>query len=147
MPLNITIKSHDVIGNKRQTIAVVAFGSSYPVGGESLTARNLGLSVIDVLTADPKSGYLFEYDYVNSKLKVFHPRAAIANTLSVTTPVLAHASGDTAVTSTAATMPSHAATACTISGVAGVAAGAGAEVPDGTNLSALTDVRVVAIGV
>ncbi|MEW6214548.1 MAG: hypothetical protein AB1478_04995 [Nitrospirota bacterium] len=172
MALSITIKGHNVIGNRRQTIATVDFDSSYPTGGESLTARNLALGIIDMLQVESKSGYIFDYDYTNNKLKVFYPRAAIANTLAIadhaalahsgtaaTTPALAHEAGATAVTSTAATMPDHAAAACTvtqpadhaamahtISGVAGVAAGAGEEVPDTTNLSALTSVRVIAMG-
>jgi hypothetical protein len=172
MALSISIKGHNIVGNRRQTIASLAFDSSYPTGGESLTARQLALGVIESIEVSPKSGYLFDIDYTNSKIKVFYPRAAITNTLAVadhaalthsgvtaTTPALAHASGGTTVTSSAATMPDHEAAACTvtqpadhaaqthtITGVAGVAAGAGAEVTDGTDLSALTDVRIIAMG-
>ena len=147
MSLGIAIKGHNIVGNVRQTIAAVNFGTSYPTGGEPLSARNLALGVIDNLQVFPKNGYMFEYDYTNSKLKAYYPRAAITNTLAVSTPVLAHASGATAVTSSAATVPNHTAAACTITGVAGIAAGVGTEVPNTTDLSALTNVRIVAMGV
>ena len=147
MSLGIAIKGHSIVGNVRQTIATVNFGTSYPTGGEPLSARNLALGVVDNLQVFPKNGYMFEYDYTNSKLKAYYPRAAITSTLAVSTPVLAHASGSVAVTSSAATVPNHAATACTITGAAGIAAGVGAEVPNTTDLSALTNVRIVAMGV
>ena len=147
MALGITIKGHNIVGNIRQTIATIDFDSDYPTGGESLTARNLALGTVDNLQVFPKNGYMFEYDYINSKLKACHPRAAITNTLAVSTPVLAHASGGTAVTSSAATVPNHTAAACTITGAAGIAAGVGTEVPNTTDLSALTNVRIVAMGV
>ena len=147
MSLGIAIKGHNIVGNIRQTVATIDFDSIYPTGGESLTARDLALGVVDNLQVFPKNGYMFEYDYTNSKLKAYHPRAAITNTLAVSTPVLAHTSGATAVTSSAATVPDHTAAACTITGAAGIAAGVGTEVLDATDLSALTNVRIVAMGV
>lgn len=127
-------------------VADITLDSSYAAGGEAVTAQQFGLNVLDFVLPSPASGYIFEFDHTNSKLKAFNPRAAIASTLAVTTPALAHAAGATAVTSSAATVPDHAAgSACTITGVAGVAAGPGAEVADTTNLSAVT-VRVIAIG-
>ena len=50
----------------------VDFDSSYPTGGESLPASDLGLSVVDIVLPSPKSGYIFEYDYTNSKLKAYY---------------------------------------------------------------------------
>ena len=123
----------------------VTMSGSYPTGGESLVAGNFGLTNIDYILPATASGYMFEYDHVNKKIKAIYPRAAIASTLAVSTPALAHTAGATAVTSSAATTPDHAAAACTIAGVAGVAAGSGAEVANATNLSAIT-VRVIAIG-
>jgi len=49
----------------------ITFDSSYPVGGESLTASDLGLNVVQFANATPQTGYVFEYDYTNSKLQVF----------------------------------------------------------------------------
>ena len=77
MSLGITIKGHNIVGNIRQTIATINFDSSYPTGGESLTARNLALGTVDNLQVFPKNGYMFEYDYTNSKLKAYHPTRGI----------------------------------------------------------------------
>ena len=45
--------------------------AGYPTGGYSLTARQLGLNVIEnVLPQSPASGVLWEYDFANSKIKV-----------------------------------------------------------------------------
>jgi hypothetical protein len=52
MALTITIPDagRTVIGNKRLTIGTIAFDSSYPTGGEALTAGDLGLDKIDFIT-------------------------------------------------------------------------------------------------
>jgi hypothetical protein len=49
----------------------IAFDSSYPTGGETLTAANLGLSQIDSISVYPRLGLMFEYDYTNSLLLVY----------------------------------------------------------------------------
>lgn len=147
MPASVAIKKKFKFGNGFGVVADVTLGNSYPTGGEALTAQQFGLSVLDFVLPSPAAGYIFEFNHSASKLKAFNPRAAIANTLAVATPALPHASGATAVTSSAATVPDHAAgAACTITGVAGVAAGPGAEVANATDLSAVT-VRVIAIGI
>ncbi len=73
MALTITIGNEDfnVAGNKRRHTAQIAFDSSYPWGGESLTAANLGLTGIDQIQIFPQNGYFFEFDYTNNKVKVF----------------------------------------------------------------------------
>ena len=178
MALTFDIVSQFVIGNKRMHFVEVDFDSSYPTGGESLTAANMGLSLIDRVWVPDKSGYGFEYDYTNSKLKAYYPRATITSTLVARPPqvthadtavtahtataVSAHATGATTVTSDAASMAAHTVTqpgdhtvtqpsahataTCTITGVAGVAAGAGAEVTSAADLSAMTAVLVIAVG-
>lgn len=133
-------------GNGYLVVADLQMDNAYPTGGEPVAAQQLGLTVLDFVLPSPASGYLAEFDHVNNKLKAFNPRAAIASTLAVTTPALTHAAGATAVTSTAATVPDHAAgAACAVAGVAGVAAGPGAEVANGTDLSAVK-FRVIALG-
>ena len=122
--------------NEKVIISDITFDSSYATGGESLTPAQFGLVSIDLVLAETASGYMFQYDYTNSKLKAFYPRAAITDTLAIS----AHAAGATPVTSDAATMAAH-----TLSGVAGVAAGAGAEVTATTNLSSVV-VRIIVIG-
>jgi len=146
MGLTITNLVYGISGNRKTRRFNVAFDGSYPTGGESLVASDIGLVAIEDLRVDPKIGYIFEYDYSTEKLKAYTPRAAISNTLAVNTPVLPHPPGPTAVTSTAATMPDHAVMPCMITGDAGVAAGAGAEVADSTNLSSVRDVVCYAIG-
>lgn len=146
MAVTVTQKARHKFGNGYQIVSDVVLDNSYPTGGEAITAQQFGLTVLEFVLPSPSGGYLFEFDHTNSKLKAFNPRAAIANTLAVTTPALSHAAGATAVTSSAATVPDHAAgAACTVTGVAGVAAGPGAEVANATDLSAVT-VRVIAIG-
>ena len=57
-----------VWGGVQVRIYEVAFDSSYPTGGESLTPAMFGLNTIDFLLAEPAGGYTFEYDHANSKL-------------------------------------------------------------------------------
>jgi hypothetical protein len=71
MALTVTVKNRDSSGNKRTIIADIDFDSSYAYGGESLTPATLGLSRIDCMRFENTKGGLFEYDYTNSKLKVF----------------------------------------------------------------------------
>jgi len=71
MALTVTIHRQDHLGNKRLHIVGLTFDSSYPTGGESLTARNCGLSTIDHIQLEPASGLSFEYDHTNSKVKVY----------------------------------------------------------------------------
>jgi len=73
MSLTISNKIHQLDGNKRATQATLTFDSSYAYGGESLTPGNLGLSSMERLEINPVSGYSFEYDATNEKLKVYEP--------------------------------------------------------------------------
>jgi len=72
MPLTNTIQDRTVFGNKRLVTLDTAFDSSYPRGGESLTAADLGLDSIDMVMVAPVDGYTFEYDYTNSLLKAYN---------------------------------------------------------------------------
>ena len=63
MALTITNIVRNNIGNRREHSATIAFDSSYPVGGESLTPADLSLHLIESIAIDPKSGYSFEYNY------------------------------------------------------------------------------------
>lgn len=81
---------------------VIDFDSSYPTGGEALTAANLGFSdnaANLIVWALPKGGFSFEYDGANAKMKVNVPVAkysAALNPASMTTD----AANSTAVTVT-----------------------------------------------
>ena len=131
----VTVRRRFKFGNGFGTVCDVAMSNSYPTGGEPITPAELGLGRVDFVLPSTAASYMFEFDHTNSKLKAIHPRAAIANTLAASVNA-----GATTVTSTAANGAIVA-----LSGVAGVAAGAGAEVANATNLSAVT-VRVIAIG-
>lgn len=58
----VTVASRDsegafalVPGSRRQTVALVTFDSSYPTGGESVSAASLGLNFIDFVAANNAS--------------------------------------------------------------------------------------------
>ena len=63
-----------VWGNKRVRVYDVTFDSSYPTGGESLTASDVKLKKIEfvlgsqVKNSDGTSAHSVVYDYTNSKL-------------------------------------------------------------------------------
>lgn len=77
--------------------ATVLLDSSYPTGGEALTAANLGLTTLLVVVPSCPAGYVAEYDYANSKLLMYRqkdPAAAggadiplpeVGNTISLAT--------------------------------------------------------------
>lgn len=72
------------LGNKLHVLADVAFDDSYAIGGESITANNLGLSTIERLVIEPCQGYTFEWDDTNSKIKVFQNAPPIVHEEVVT---------------------------------------------------------------
>lgn len=59
------------VGNERTSTGTLAFDSSYPAGGEALSAANIGLGLIDKIEIESKSGYVFSYDYDNGKVMVY----------------------------------------------------------------------------
>jgi hypothetical protein len=79
----------DVAGSRRRWSGKVAFDSSYPTGGEAVTASNFGLNRLDVLhiAGATALGNLAVWDGTNSKIKVFCPVTGVeaADTLSLAT--------------------------------------------------------------
>lgn len=76
-----------IVGNRRSVRGTIAFDSSYPTGGESLTAANIGLTTIDHIEIMATSGYMFEYDYTNAKVLVYITATVTpAGTITVSTP-------------------------------------------------------------
>lgn len=73
--------------------ATITFDSSYPTGGEAVTAANFGLSRILSLTLAPNIGYVFEYVPSTSKIKAYWvdtttdgaPLAEVVDTTSMAT--------------------------------------------------------------
>lgn len=127
MALTISNRVETVFGNKRAITCDIAFDSSYPTGGESLTAADLGMSIIDFCIAEPKGGRAFVYDRANSKLLAYNS-AAIATHVHVEN-----------------TAGSYTQNADTAAGGA-VAAAALAQTADTTNLASVTGVRILAFG-
>jgi hypothetical protein len=169
MALTITLSGdwQGNVGAQRHVRGTIAFDSSYPTGGESLTAANIGLRVVDFIEVTARSGYVFEYDYTNSSLLVYRT-ATVTPAGTLSTPSFAIASSASAsatykltvsADSTVAVIAGDSLTAArTLSGTyspVGVptftgnatTAAALAEVGNTTDLSALTGVRFWAVGV
>lgn len=60
MALTISNLTYSKNNNKNIRSGSIAFDSSYPTGGESITAAELGLAYFDTIEVEPKSGYIFE---------------------------------------------------------------------------------------
>ena len=61
-----------VPGDMRYTIKTITFDNSYPTGGESITAADVGLeSIALVLFSPDKNGYVAQFDYTNSKIALY----------------------------------------------------------------------------
>lgn len=77
-----------VPGAQRFTVTEVTFDSSYPTGGEPLTATDLGLTTVDFAIATLKvagtgSVTAVFYDVANAKLLAYAAAAQIANTTDI----------------------------------------------------------------
>lgn len=80
-----------VVGSLRKTVSTVAFDSSYPTGGEPLTAADLRLGrvayadvTISTTATTTVNATQFAYDVTNSKLLVFDETPAeVSNTANL----------------------------------------------------------------
>jgi hypothetical protein len=79
---------------------------------------------------------MFEYDYTNEKLKAVYPRGAVEDTFLAEID-----EGEIAVTSIAGNGQ-----IISTSGEPGIVGGVGSEVPDGTNLELVQDIRAFIVG-
>lgn len=90
MALTITTVKKDVWGTKRVHIADITFDNSYPSGGESLTAADLGFAnTLDAVfceglaaKADETLAVGVKYDYTASKLVAYETAAAAEGPLA-----------------------------------------------------------------
>jgi len=91
MALTFSSLNFSVAGNKRRTIGTVTFDTSYPTGGEAVTANQVGMGKIEqFLIAFPVSSTpairAADYDYTNDKLRVYGENfAEIANATDLST--------------------------------------------------------------
>ena len=61
-----------VPGDMKYTIKTITFDSSYPTGGESITAADVGMeSIALVLFSPDKNGFVPQFDYTNSKIALY----------------------------------------------------------------------------
>lgn len=133
----LTLKEQTVLGNMRVGIYDFDFDSSYPDGGESLSASSLGLSEIlyvDILPRDEVSGkMIYDFDLANSKIQVLYPTGGAAPA-ALAAPAFTVTSGATAMTGTAA-----------VNAAITETAGIGVEVAASTDLSTIK-VRLLVYG-
>ena len=71
MALTVAVTERSQSGNKIVNRGTIAFDASYPTGGESLTANQLGLRVVESINFEVEVGHVLEYDYSNATVKVF----------------------------------------------------------------------------
>ena len=71
-------------GSANFVTGTIAFDSSYPTSGESLTANMLGLTSIAFISIPPRLGFVFEYNYTSSLILVYTQGAAHGTGGSVT---------------------------------------------------------------
>lgn len=139
MALTIGNLKFDVEGNKRRVTGTIAFDSSYPTGGESLAAADIGLRAIDSIRVDPKSGLVFEYDYTNSKLLAYAQGVTVGAAGAATLDDFPISAGPGASTISVSLTNSG--------GSATHNLGALKECPNANDLSTITGVRFSAVGV
>ena|SRR3990172_684870 len=77
MALTVAITRRITAGDQHIVTGTIAFDSSYPTGGESFTAANLGLRTVDLMVLQQTKGIVFEYDYTNSKVLAYAQGALV----------------------------------------------------------------------
>jgi hypothetical protein len=109
----------------------IAFDSSYPTGGESVTDISAKFKHLNRLVCDNASGYLFEYTHSTDKLVVRTPMyaAASAETLTVNNGLFKTSTSIIAVDGTGTAFGQQ-----------------GIQVDDTTDLSGVTNVSFIAYG-
>lgn len=79
MALTVTREKIMTSGDAHRIIGTIAFDSSYPTGGESLTAADFGLTAIRELELKESGGYTFSWDKTNNKVLVYGTGRAFAS--------------------------------------------------------------------
>lgn len=96
MAASVTLDERTVFGNKRVSFATVTMDSSYPTGGESVTAAQLGLSSVhrcDAQVAVATGGGVnvanANYSVTTNKVLLYDETPAeVANAADVSTTVV-----------------------------------------------------------
>ena len=138
MALTISITRRNTMGHQHVVSGTIAFDSSYATGGEAMAPSALGLSTIDLMLVESTKGLTYEYDYTNSKLKAYAQGALVGTAGSATMDDFPVTAGPGVTGSTSLSLASGSGT---------VTWGTLKEVPSTNDLSTITGVRFVAIGV
>lgn len=141
MALTIGNLAYQNNGSTYSVTGTIAFDSSYPTGGESLTAADVGLAVIEHIDVHPTSGLAFEYDYTNALLLAYEQgittgATAVTAVATVTGALIVDSSG------TETTIRAGGVTAASTT----YQLGALKQVASTTDLSGITGVRFRATG-
>lgn len=79
MSMNVKLIRKIKFGNAFGVVAELTGDTSYATGGYGLTAKQLGLNVIEnVLPQSPAGGKFWEYDFANKKIKILGLAATAA---------------------------------------------------------------------
>lgn len=85
MAVTINVKKQSKLGTLHANVADITLDNSYPTGGYPINPASVGLDSIDVMVISASVGYLFDFDHVNSKLKVFVTGASAGAVLNQVT--------------------------------------------------------------
>lgn len=73
MAMSVRLMRKIKFGNAFGVVAELTGDASYATGGYPLTAKQLGLSVVEnILPQSPAGGKFWEYDFANKKIKIFN---------------------------------------------------------------------------
>ena len=87
MALAITVIKRPAMPAGKAVVATITFDSSYPTGGEPLTAADLGMLNVEWLVVEQKgaASRIIEYDHANAKLKLYFLVEGAPNTFGEVT--------------------------------------------------------------
>ena len=73
MALTITRENDSpyVVGDRRQSHGAITFDTSYPTGGEAVTALDFGFTTLHDVRPEFVSGRFVDFDKTNSKLRLY----------------------------------------------------------------------------
>ena len=72
MALTITTVKEGILGDLRYKVLTLAFDSSYPTGGESFTASDVGMDFFHLVECNSDDGYVFKWDKANAKILAYY---------------------------------------------------------------------------
>ncbi len=140
MALTVAITERSQSGNKLVNRGTVAFDASYSTGGESLTANQVALRILDTISFEVQEGFSFEYDYSNATVIARCPAIVTGAAGALTID-------DYAMSGVGSTTTTSVGLEASLSNPTTSRLGAMQEVADSEDLSSVGAVRFVATGV